>query len=98
MTHIDSSDAVAVKCQSSSTLEDPLHKNAHQYKELSDTLGWSREIETMLTSTNTRSALWDATEFSGLLRVSAASFVNRTSCVACITLDTIKNFTFKNHR
>jgi hypothetical protein len=57
MTHIDGSDAVAVKCQPSSTLVDPLHKNEQQYKELSDTLGWSREIETMLTSVNAQSVL-----------------------------------------
>jgi hypothetical protein len=44
---------------------DPLHKNEWQYKELSDTLGWSGEIETMLTSVNARSALWDAEEFEG---------------------------------
>jgi hypothetical protein len=50
MTHIDGSDAVAAKRQSSSTLVGPLHKNKRQYKELSDTLGWSTEIETMLTS------------------------------------------------
>jgi hypothetical protein len=57
MTHIDGSDAVAVKCQPSSTLMDPLHKNEQQYKELSNTLGWSREIETMLTSVNAQSVL-----------------------------------------
>jgi hypothetical protein len=37
MTHINGSDAVAVKCQLLSTLADPLHKNEWQYKELSDT-------------------------------------------------------------
>jgi hypothetical protein len=63
MTHIDGSDAVAVKCQPLSTVVDPLHKNEWQYKELSDTLGWSREIETMLTSANAQSALWDMAEF-----------------------------------
>jgi hypothetical protein len=47
------------------TLADPQHKNEWQYKELSDTLAWSREIKTMLTSVNARSALWDAAEFSG---------------------------------
>jgi hypothetical protein len=65
MTHIDDSDALAAKRQPSSTLVDPLHKNEWQYKELSDTLGWSGEIETMLTSANARSALWDAEEFEG---------------------------------
>jgi hypothetical protein len=56
MTHIDGSDAVAAKCQPSSTLVGPLHKNEWQYKELSDSLGWSKQIETKLTSMNTRSA------------------------------------------
>jgi hypothetical protein len=65
MTHIDGYDAVAVKHQSSSTLVDPLHKNEQQYKELSDTLGWSREIETRLTSVKARSTLWYAAEFDG---------------------------------
>jgi hypothetical protein len=65
MTHIDDSDVVAAKHQLLSTIADPLHKNEHQYKELSDTLGWSREIETMLTSVNTLSALWDVVEFDG---------------------------------
>jgi hypothetical protein len=64
MTHIDGSDAAAAKRQPSSTLADPLHKNKLRYKELSDTLGWSREIETMLTSVSARSTLWDAVEFS----------------------------------
>jgi hypothetical protein len=48
MTHINGSDAVAAKCQ---------------YKELSDTLGWSREIKTSLTLVKARSVLWDAVEF-----------------------------------
>jgi hypothetical protein len=43
MTHVDGSDAVIVKHQSSSTLVDPLHKNERQYKELSDTLGSSTQ-------------------------------------------------------
>jgi hypothetical protein len=38
MTHIDSSDAVAVKRKPLSTLADPLHKNERLYKELRDTL------------------------------------------------------------
>jgi hypothetical protein len=65
MGHIDGSDAVAVKRQSSSTLADPLHRNEWQYKEFSDTLRWSTEIETMLTSAKARSTLWDAAEFGG---------------------------------
>jgi hypothetical protein len=64
MAHIDGSDAVAAKHQLSSTLADPLHKNAWQYKELSDTLGWGRELETTLTSLNARSTLWDVAEFA----------------------------------
>jgi hypothetical protein len=44
---------------------DPLHKNEWKYKELSDILGWTTEVETMLTSTKARSALWDAVEFGG---------------------------------
>jgi hypothetical protein len=63
MTHINDSNAIAMKCQSSSILVDPLQKNERQYKELSNTLGWSREIEIMLTSMNAQSALWDAAEF-----------------------------------
>jgi hypothetical protein len=63
MTHINDSNAAAMKRQSPSILVDPLHKNEWQYKELSNTLGWSREIENMLTSTNAQSALWDAAEF-----------------------------------
>jgi hypothetical protein len=65
MAHIDSSDAVAVKCQPSSTLVDPLHKNERQYKELRDTLGWSTEVETILTLAKAWSTLWDAAEFGG---------------------------------
>jgi hypothetical protein len=65
MTQIDDSDAVAVKHQPSSTLVDHVHKNEWQYKELSDTLQWSREIETRLTSVKARSVLWDAAEFRG---------------------------------
>jgi hypothetical protein len=65
MTHIDGSDAVAVKHQPSSTLGDHLLKNERQHKEYSDTLGWSREIESMLTLTNAWNVLWDAAEFDG---------------------------------
>jgi hypothetical protein len=65
MTHINDSDAVAAKRQQSNTLADPLHKYECQYKELSDTLVWSREIETMLTLANARSVLWDAAKFDG---------------------------------
>jgi hypothetical protein len=65
MGHIDGSDAVAVKRQSSSTLTNPLHKNERQYKELSDTLEWSTEVETILTSAKARSAWWDVAEFGG---------------------------------
>jgi hypothetical protein len=57
MTHIDGSDAVTVKHQLLSTLTDPLHKNKRQYDELSNTLGWSMKIETMLTSAKPQSAL-----------------------------------------
>jgi hypothetical protein len=57
MTHINGSDAVAMKHQPSSTLMDPLHKNKWQYNELSDTLGWSMKIEIMLTSAKAQSAL-----------------------------------------
>jgi hypothetical protein len=65
MTHIGGSDVVAAKRQPSNITMDPLHKNEQRYKELCDTLGWSREIETMLTSVNARSTLWDAIEFGG---------------------------------
>jgi hypothetical protein len=65
MTHINDSDAVAAKHQLSSTLTNPLHKNKQQYNELSNTLGWSMKIETMLTSVKAWSALWDVAEFSG---------------------------------
>jgi hypothetical protein len=65
MTHINSSDVVAVKRQPSSTLVDPLHKNKRQYNELSDTLGWSMKIEAMLTSAKARSTLWDVVELGG---------------------------------
>jgi hypothetical protein len=65
MTHINGSNTFVVKRQSSSALANPLHKNEQQYKELSDTLGWNREIETMLTSVNAQSVLWDAAEFDG---------------------------------
>jgi hypothetical protein len=65
MSHINGSDAVAVKCQSLSTLADPLQKNKQQYKELSDTLGWSTETTTLLTSSKARSMLWDVAEFDG---------------------------------
>jgi hypothetical protein len=65
MGHIDGSDAVASKRQSSSTLTDHLNKNEQQYKELSDRLEWSTEVETMLTSAKARSAWWDVAEFGG---------------------------------
>jgi hypothetical protein len=63
MGHIDSSDAVAAKCQLLSTLVDPVHGNEWQYKEFNDTLQWSTEVETILTSVKARSALWDVVEF-----------------------------------
>jgi hypothetical protein len=95
MTHIDGSNAVATKRQLLSTLADPQHKNKWQYKELSDTLGWSTKIETMLTSAKAWSTLWDVAEFDGGLSASAASFVNRPSCVTCTTIVTIMKFNVK---
>jgi hypothetical protein len=49
----------------------------------------------MLTSAKAWSALWDAAEFGGYLNPSPTLFVNHPSCVACITLVTIKNFNVK---
>jgi hypothetical protein len=80
--HIDGSDTVTAKCQSSSTLADPLHKNIRQIKEFSDIVRWSTEIETMLTSMKARSALWDTTVFGEWLSASVASFVNRPNISA----------------
>jgi hypothetical protein len=63
MGHIDASDAVAAKCEASSTLADPLQRYLWQYNQSMIHYVGLKKIETMLTSAKARSTFWNVVEF-----------------------------------